>query len=120
MLCCLLFANVALAMGSGSPPDVGVEVRRAVLVTGAGERPVDLPHVLGRDDFPRDGGRVRYRLELDLPTAPSAPLGLYLRKVSLSAALTVNGRPAGACGTGPLEELRCLHRPQLFIPPVDV
>lgn len=120
MLCCLLFANVALAMGSGSPPDVGAEVRRAVLVTGSGERPVDLPHVLGRADLPRDGGRVRYRLELDLPTTPSAPLGLYLRKVSLSAALTVNGRPAGACGTGPLEELRCLHRPQLFIPPVDV
>lgn len=95
-------------------------MRRAVLVTGSGERPVDLPHVLGRADLPRDGGRVRYRLELDLPTAPSAPLGLYLRKVSLSAALTVNGRPAGACGTGPLEELRCLHRPQLFIPPVDV
>jgi diguanylate cyclase (GGDEF)-like protein len=117
VLCWLMLASAALATDSRHTE---VEVRRAVLVTAAGERPVDLPHRLERGDYPRDGGRVRYRLEIDLPAPPQAPLGVFLRKLSLSASLAVNGRPAGVCGTGPLEDLRCLHRPQLFIPPIDV
>jgi hypothetical protein len=43
-----------------------------------------------------------------------------VRKLSLSGALRINDRPAGACGTGPLERLRCLHRPHLFVPADDV
>lgn len=119
-LLCLLLAGPAMAADPAAGAEGGIAVRRAVLVTGTGERPVELPHQLASGDFAPDGGRVRYRLEVDLPEAPRAPLALYVRKLSLSGALTVNGRPAGACGVGALEALRCLHRPQLFVPPSDV
>lgn len=97
-----------------------VPITQSLLITAQGERVVALPHRLEPADFSPAGDRVRYQLTVNLPHSPTAPLGVFVRKLSLSGALHVNGRPAGACGTGPLEMLRCLHQPQLFVPPQDI
>lgn len=110
-------AEPTQAAPAGSPE---LAIHDATLLGNAGRRSVSLPHRLEPADFDARGGRVRYLLEVNLDRSPAEPLGVYLRKLSLSGNLQVNGRPAGACGSGPLEALRCLHRPQLFIPPVDV
>lgn len=90
---------------------------RAVLSSMAGVRPVALPHRLEAEDFPAKGGRVRYRLEFALQTLGYEPLGIFIPKLSLSGQLSLNGVIVGACGLGALENLRCLHQPQLFVPP---
>lgn len=87
---------------------------KAVLQSKAGTREVDLPHVLEPGDFVPEGSLVRYRLTWDLPEAPTSPQAVFISKLSLSGRLWVNGELIGHCGDGPLEELRCLHQPQLF------
>ena len=42
------------------------------------------------------------------------PQAAYVSKLALSGRLYVNGNLLGNCGDGPLEALRCLHRPHLF------
>ena len=116
-LFCILLAGTAPAAAA---TDISIEVRDAVLVTGSGERAVELPHRLASEDFAPGGGRVHYRFAVDLLQVPDAPLGIYVRKLSLSGALSVNGRSAGTCDVGALESLRCLHRPHLFVPPQDL
>ncbi|RQW79646.1 MAG: PAS domain S-box protein, partial [Methylococcus sp.] len=49
-----------------------------------------------------------------------AQLGIYVPKLSLAGRLSLNGVDIGACGLGPLENLRCLHQPQLFTPPASL
>lgn len=116
-LLALLFAGRIFAAPT---VDGSTTLTRALLVTATGERMVVLPHRLEPGDFAPAGGRVIYRLAADLPEAPNKPLGIFVRKLSLSGALRVNGRAVAACGTGPLELLRCLHRPHLFVPPEDI
>ena len=95
-------------------------LNQASLLSERGEHPVPLPHVLLPGDIPSAGGRVHYRLEMDLPAAPGELLGLYVPKLSLSGQVSLNGQWVGACGLAPLEDLRCLHQPQLFVPPRDL
>lgn len=107
--------------GMAAPATHGhLALTQARLVSAAGERTVDLPHRLEPGDFAPAGERVRYRLTVDLPEAPTEPLGVLVHKLSLSGALHVNGRAVAACGTGPLELLRCLHRPYLFVAPAGI
>ena len=42
------------------------------------------------------------------------PQAAYVSKLALSGRLYVNGNLLGNCGNGPLDALRCLHRPHLF------
>ncbi len=89
----------------------------AELISLQGSRPVELPHILSADDFAAGGSLVRYRAELDLAVKPEMPLAILVGKVSLSARLYVNGQYAGACELGALEQIRCLHKPTLFVIP---
>lgn len=83
----------------------------------AGEREVELPHVLESGDFAPEGSRVRYSLQVEVSALPAEPLGIFVRKLSLAGALSLNGQEVGRCGIGALESLRCLHQPHLFVPP---
>ncbi len=112
-----LLPHAALAAAA---PERHIPLTQALLITAKSERTVALPHRLETGDFAPEGERVRYRLAIDLPQLPAEPLGVFVRKLSLSGALHINGRAVAACGTGPLELLRCLHQPHLFIPPQDV
>ncbi|GAO23484.1 diguanylate cyclase [Alicycliphilus sp. B1] len=99
-------------------------LRAAVLTSLAGTQEVTLPHVLGPADFAPEGSRVRYRLDFELPAAAVAaaedePLGVYVPKMSLAGRLMLNGERVGACDLGALEQLRCLHRPYLFVLPAS-
>lgn len=94
------------------------EIQTATLVSRAGTQEVQLPDVLRPEDFAANGSRVRYRLQVDVPPGPLAePLGIYVSKVSLAGSLQLNGQYVASCEIGPLEHLRCLHQPYLFIPP---
>ena len=99
-------------------------LRAAVLTSLAGTQEVTLPHVLGPADFAPEGSRVRYRLDFDLTAeavaaAADEPLGIYVPKMSLAGRLMLNGERVGACDLGALEQLRCLHRPYLFVLPAS-
>lgn len=91
---------------------------QASLLSQRGEHPVQLPHVLQPEDMPLAGGRVHYRLVLDLPDSAAGALGIYVPKLSLSGQVSLNGQWVGACGLAALEDLRCLHQPHLFVPPL--
>ena len=95
-------------------------LRQASLLGQRGEHPVHLPHVLQPGDMPLGGGRVHYRLVLDLPEVPREPLGIYVPKLSLSGQVSLNGQWVGVCGLAALEDLRCLHQPHLFVPPLGL
>jgi len=118
----VFFANgLVLAAGTEALGQTQTQtLRQAILFSQAGERAVALPHVLTAADFPVGGGRVRYHLELVLPATPSEPLGIYVPKLSLSGQVDLNGIRVGACGLDALEVLRCLHQPQLFVPPLSL
>jgi PAS domain S-box-containing protein len=108
---------------AGCAPDNRAEgqyLDRATLISLAGEKSVTLPHILAAEDFAPSGGRVRFRLEVPLANQPSAPLGIFVSKLSLAGRLRLNGVDVGACGLAPLENLRCLHQPQLFTPPASL
>lgn len=96
---------------AASPNTDIVWIDHAQLASARGVETVRLPHVLQPEQFDARGQAVTYRLTLDLDTAPSEPLGLYLRKVSLAGKVRVNGLDAGGCGPGPLDQLRCLYQP---------
>ena len=89
-------------------------IEQAVLTGLTGPRVVSLPHVLEATDYLPKGSRVRYRLSVNLPEAPLTPVGVFVPKMSLSGALFVNGQSIGNCAHGPLETLRCLHKPNFF------
>ena len=110
------------AAAPDGPPQEPLVIASATLITptAAGPREVALPHMLAEADLPPGGGRVRYRLALPLAARPTAPLAIWLPRVSLSGALRVNGRDIGACAAVALEQARCLHQPQLFEPPPEV
>ena len=106
--------RLAAALAPESPTQI---LRQAHLSSPAGEREVELPHALAPADFPSQGGEVRYRASITLDALPQRPLGILVRKMSLSGQLFLNGHALGPCERGPLEEVRCLHRPYLFVPP---
>lgn len=84
----------------------------------AGRRSVELPHVLQPADFVASGSRVRYRLTVEMPTLPEEALGVFVNKISLSGRVFLNGQLIDSCDHAlhrTLEELRCLHQPQLFM-----
>ena len=104
-------------------PQAGVPewfVDRAELVTPAGERQVRLPHVLEPGDFERAGSRVRYRLSMDLEDAPAEDLAIFVPKMSLAGVTYLNGIAVGRCVVGELERVRCLHQPQIVVPPREL
>lgn len=126
-----LAAEPLIAAGSARPGSTAPAAQSAtplnVLVPSAeleasgphhrSTRKVTLPHILSSDDFLPDGSTVRYRLTIDLPGAPDQPLAVLVPKMSLSGSFALNGNLIGQCALGRLEELRCLHLPQLFVPP---
>lgn len=95
-------------------------IEQAVLTGLSEPRAVSLPNVLETSDFLPDGSRVRYRMSVNLSEAPLTPVGVFVSKMSLSGALFVNGQYIGNCGHGPLETLRCLHKPSFFSTTKDV
>ncbi|NCA72231.1 MAG: PAS domain S-box protein [Sphingobacteriia bacterium] len=114
----ILTLQVALAAETRTERPASIQViEQASLLSLNGERDVDLPHVLMETDVPPGGGRVRYRLRFDLPVQPVDSLGVFVPKLSLAGQLSLNGVLVGACGIGALDRLRCLHQPQLFVPP---
>ena len=115
ILSCVMLAGCSSGLSVDSQ-----RLERATLSSLAGEKPVTLPHVLAAEDFPPTGGRVVYRLEVPLAKPPSEPLGIFVSKLSLAGRLSLNDADVGACGLGLLENLRCLHQPQLFVPPVSL
>ena len=115
----LLLHSSSLAAEEAPRAPVSIILQEATLSSLNGQQPVSLPHVLSANDFEPQGSRVHYRLQLKLDQKPQSPLGVYIPKVSLSGSLSVNGRFAASCGVGPLEDLRCLHRPQLLVIPPE-
>lgn len=98
------------------------EVRTSVqaqLVSAQGSRTVSLPHKLEAADFASEGGKVVYRLSTYLSQLPQDRLGIYIRKMSLAGRISLNGHEVGTCELGPIEMLRCLNRPYMFVPPVE-
>lgn len=95
-------------------------IDQAELTGLAGPRAVSLPNMLEARDFLPSGSRVVYRLRLNLPEAPTAPVGVFVSKMSLSGALYVNGQYIRSCDQGRLEELRCQHKPNFFTTPPNV
>ena len=108
---------LALVLHGGSafaaqhPPEEVQQLTEARLVTASGESDVKLPHVLSPQHFTAGRQLVTYRLSINLETAPSEPLGLYIGKVALSGRVRLNGVELGSCGPGPLSQLRCQHQP---------
>ncbi|PZP29111.1 MAG: diguanylate cyclase [Roseateles depolymerans] len=99
--------------------DTAQVIHSATLTSLAGTQEAALPHVLTPADFSPQGSRVRYRLQFELTSLPAEPMGIYVPKMSLAGQVTLNGERIGACELGPLEQLRCLHRPYLFVPPAS-
>lgn len=94
------------------------ELQEARLQGLGADKTVKLPHMLDSSDFAPIGSTVRYTLLVHLAALPDKPVGVYVRKMSLSGAVHVNGQLFEACERGALKEVRCLHRPYLFaIPP---
>lgn len=106
-------------MAWAATPEAWV-IDKAELTGLAGTRVVQLPHVLESRDFLEEGSRVRYRLKLPLAATPVQTLGVLVTKLSLSGTLYINGQFVQSCDVGPLEELRCLHKINLFATPVSV
>lgn len=107
-------------LGAGAQAAPVQTLRAATLVAAGGSKAVALPHVLAPADFSPEGSLVRYRLQFELPAAigpGDEPWGIYVPKMSLAGRVALNGEFIGACNVGPLPELRCLHRPYLFVPP---
>lgn len=113
----LPWANLACL--AHSPQPAPTVLTAAIMVAQENEQAVKLPHSIPDKVVSNSGGRVIYRIYLDLLQTPEAALGVFIPKISLSGELRVNGHPAGACAPASLERLRCLHQPHLFIPAID-
>lgn len=94
-------------------------IESAQLSTQSVRRTVPLPYQLQAGEYLPDGETVLFTLHIDLPAAPteSRPLGIYVTKMVLAGSVYVNGRLQARCGLGPLEVLRCMQDPHLFVPP---
>jgi signal transduction histidine kinase len=111
--------GVAGSMAWAQVPDA-VVIDRARLVTSTADIGVDLPYRLKRGEFAAEGEMVRFVMTLELSAPPEQALGVYVPKMSLSGALSVNGHWVGNCGAESLASSRCLHRPHLFTPPLNL
>jgi signal transduction histidine kinase len=89
----------------------------ARLQTPAGSENVTLPHALKPGQF--RGELLSYVLQVDVAQWPAKPWAIYIPKMALSGRVYVNGQYLGACGLGPLEKLRCMHRPYVFTVPMS-
>lgn len=107
------------APAHGQEP-VLLTIDQAHLDSRTSGRNVYLPHTLAPDDFLAKGSLVNYMLSVDLAARPSQSLGIYVSKMSLSGRVSVNGHEIGGCDIGPLSELRCLNKPQLFVVPASL
>ena len=96
-----------------------LQLTQAQWQTASAERQVSLPHVFWSDALPPQGGLVRYRLQLRLDQLPASTLALYINKISLAGELRINGHDGGSCARATLAQARCLHQPQLLLPPID-
>eukprot|EP01030_Chromulinospumella_sphaerica_P003073 gene3073-3003_t len=112
---CAIFSHAAWA----TAPNKWV-IDKAELTSMAGRREVTLPHILQPQDYLPAGSRVRYRITVPLTRVPAEPLGVFVSKLSLSGALYINGQFILNCDQGRLEELRCLHKVNLFSTPSSV
>lgn len=108
-------ATFSHAVGATAPHTWVID--KAELSSLAGRREVTLPHILEPQDYLPAGSRVRYRMTLPLSQLPPTQLGVFVNKMSLSGALYINGQFSHSCDQGQLEELRCLHKVNLFAPP---
>lgn len=118
LIVCWLGCQLALAATTPAAGDI--RVRTASLLSEAGERGVALPHVLDNGDIDAGGSRVRYRLAVELPKVPRQALGIFINKLSLAGAVYLNGHLVDQCAHGEIERIRCLHRPQLFKPALQL
>lgn len=109
------------SLAADRPVPSDIQITSADLTSGTPgkqrSRRVALPHILSSNDYLPDGSTVRYSLTIDLPKAPDKPLAVLIGKMSLSGSVSLNGNLIGQCELGQLEELRCLHLPQIFVPP---
>jgi PAS domain S-box-containing protein len=94
-------------------------IDQAELISLAGRRSVQLPHVLEPQDYLPKGSRVRYRMTVPLAQVPVSSLGIFVPKISISGTLYINGQYVTSCDLGRLEDLRCLHKPNLFNTPAS-
>lgn len=95
----------------------GTRITQAELTSQSGRRNVALPHILNVKDFGPEGGRIRYRFDVNLAALPERPLGVYVPKLSLSGRLYLNDTLIGTCGHAALEDLRCLYQSSIFVAP---
>lgn len=119
--------------GDAQPASVALAVAAPVLQSGelltltqaqwqqadAAPQAVRLPHVFGPAGVRPQGQLVHYRLQLQLQAPPAEALAVFMPKVSLAGRLHLNGRDVGGCALAPLAQSRCLHQPQLLLPPSD-
>ncbi len=86
---------------------------------GGAPQLVRLPHVFGPEAVPAQGVLMHYQLQLQLEALPDEDLALYMKKISLAGELRINGRDGGSCARADIRRARCLHQPQLLVPPQD-
>lgn len=129
VLLALLLVLVSLGADALNSTEIAMpgvqDVRTARLIGAAGTEQVYLPHILQQKDFKPSGSTVHYRLSVNLSKAPDRPLSVLVPKMALSGSLTVNSVIVGRCGAyrdsdARLEDLRCLHQPQLFVVPAPL
>lgn len=119
----MLLLSLALTAAAAAAAQTSdrTTLRNATLTSLLGERSVELPHLLAPTDYATGGSIVRYRMQFDLPTDSNSesPYGIYVPKLSLAGRVHLNGERIADCELGPVEALRCLHRPYLFVPPAS-
>jgi signal transduction histidine kinase len=104
-------ALIGPAWALAQTPESMLTLDQAVLHRGTGSEAVVLPHVIAGPQAPEAGARVRYHVSFDLAQAPTAPMGLFLQRVSRSGRVFLNGHEIGSCAPGALETLRCVRAP---------
>ncbi len=114
----LLCVACATAQAQENPAPMALQQLQSAQVQGLGApQTVSLPHQLAAQTFAPEGSLVTFKLQLDLPEAPTQPVGIYVAKMALSGRLWINGHLDSQCERGAMRDLRCLHRPYLFETP---